>query len=805
MTPTIPGRLSLLLLLSLTFVPAAAFAAWPHDPDSDGLQLRPAQVQAVGVTCTPDGAGGAFLAWDENTAIYAQHVDALGKLLWGPSGCVVASGGGQPRYFPSVSADGAGGAIFAWEDARSGNFDIYVQRVSAAGVPLWLANGVALCTQAAAQNTTRIAADGTGGAAVAWIDQRSGLNRIYVRLVSAAGVAQGAVDGVELGTNAVGNQTDHTILRLPNGNYIIGWRDTRADAGDIYYQSLTSVGGIGIPGGIGMIVAASTQSEPRFALDSGAGVLACWTDARSGNSDIYAQRLGSGLGSLWTFGGVAVCSALLSQTAPVVASDGASGAIVFWVDSRNSATTQTDVYAQRLSAAGLPLWTADGVVVCDASGSQSFLRASPDASGGAIVAWKDDRTLDPTNSDIYAQRINGTGGSVWATDGIPVSTSFHDFPELTACSDSRSGAIIGWNAAFTPSNTKAVAAHVDEWGYLGAEPVIASVKDVPNDQGGQVKLSWNASPLDTDPLFRNISQYWLYRAAPPNLVASARRAGASIATPASAAGAGTPPRFLQTRTAAQDYYWEIATTVTATHLATYSEVVATTADSVGGSNPRTAFMVMARNSTGSMWWTSQPDSGYSVDNLPPAAPAPFTGQYGAGTALLHWNPNVEPDIAGYELYRGSSVGFTPSPANLVTAQPDTGYADAAGAPYVYKLLAVDSHGNRSPVATLIPSGTLDADGPSPAVAFLAPPWPNPSRSGGTLRVGLATAGAAKLSLYDAQGRCVRVLFEGALPAGEHAIPFDGRDDGGRTLAPGLYLARFVAPGFAATRRMAVID
>src|SRR6187551_1414534 len=37
---------------------------------------------------------------------------------------------------PAIISDGAGGAIVAWADARSGNRDIYVQRISADGVPL---------------------------------------------------------------------------------------------------------------------------------------------------------------------------------------------------------------------------------------------------------------------------------------------------------------------------------------------------------------------------------------------------------------------------------------------------------------------------------------------------------------------------------------------------------------------------------------------------------------------------------------------------------------------------------------------
>ena len=47
---------------------------------------------------------------------------------------------------PTIVADGAGGSIITWYDLRSGSSDIYAQRINAAGVVQWTANGVAICT-----------------------------------------------------------------------------------------------------------------------------------------------------------------------------------------------------------------------------------------------------------------------------------------------------------------------------------------------------------------------------------------------------------------------------------------------------------------------------------------------------------------------------------------------------------------------------------------------------------------------------------------------------------------------------------
>ena len=63
-----------------------------------------------------------------------------------------------------------------WPDNRkpANAFDIYAQRINSAGAVQWTGDGVALCTAAKNQTSPAIAADGTGGAIVAWQDLRNG-------------------------------------------------------------------------------------------------------------------------------------------------------------------------------------------------------------------------------------------------------------------------------------------------------------------------------------------------------------------------------------------------------------------------------------------------------------------------------------------------------------------------------------------------------------------------------------------------------------------------------------------------------
>ena len=86
---------------------------------------------------------------------------------------------------------------------------------------------------------------------------------------------------------------------------------------------------------------------------------------------------------------------------------------------------------------------------------------------------------------------------------------------------------------------------------------------------------------------------------------------------------------------AQATYWEGVGTVAARGDTAYSYVAPTLQDSTGAGNPLTAFMVDAHGAFKPGLWDSDPASGYSVDNLVPGPPSPFTGVFSKGSTALH--------------------------------------------------------------------------------------------------------------------------------------------------------------------------
>jgi len=166
---------------------------------------------------------------------------------------------------------------------------------------------------------------------------------------------------------------------------------------------------------------------------------------------------------------------------------------------------------------------------------------------------------------------------------------------------------------------------------------------------------------------------------------------------------------------------------------------------------------------------------------------------------------VEPDLAGYRLYRGVTSTFMPGPSNRVASPPDTGYVDNAGAAYYYKLSAVDVHGNESPYATLLPQGVagVPVGSAAPRLA-LAVVSQNPASREATLRFDLPRDGPVRLALYNASGRLVREVAVGEFPAGEWFRNWDGRDGAGAVAPSGLYFARLSADGRSLVRKVVLL-
>ena len=342
----------LVVLFALIIAVPSVWANWVQD----GVVLCNWTWHQHAPTITSDGAGGAIVTWMDyrngnNYDIYAQRVNASGSVQWTANGVALCTATGD-QYHPMIVSDGAGGAIVTWYDGRIAGKDIYAQRVDASGAIQWTADGVALCTATWNVIWPTITSDGAGGAVVTWMDDRSASYDIYAQRVNASGAVQWTTDGVAICT-ATGDQAGPTIVSDGAGGGIVTWYDGRSENAHIYAQRVNASGAVQwTANGKALCTATGDQLYPTITSDGAGGAIVTWVDFRSGsyNADIYAQRVNDSGAVQWTANGVALCTATGDQWSPTIVSDCAGGGIVTWQDYRSG--SNYDVYAQRVDAAG---------------------------------------------------------------------------------------------------------------------------------------------------------------------------------------------------------------------------------------------------------------------------------------------------------------------------------------------------------------------------------------------------------------------------------------------------------------------
>jgi len=415
-------------------------------------------------------------------------------------------------------------------------------------------------------------------------------------------------------------------------------------------------------------------------------------------------------------------------------------------------------------------------------------------SDGSIVAWGknyDGQCSVPSpNTEFVAVECGGTHSLGLKSDGTIVAWGYNGDGQCDVPSPNTNfiavegggnhsmglkadGTIVVWGNNYygqyiVPSpNSGYTAMAADGFHSLGlkATPYFTfSISDVPDDQGGQLEVTWHKHIYDAASETNPVIRYDVQRL---------------------------------------DSDWQTLVTVAAAQADSYS-VDVTTPDilTIGLDEPYSRYRIIAWTNDPLVFFWSRPDSGYSIDNLSPDTPG--LELYDSITSrILAWQIPGVPDFDETCIYRGSEPEFVPE--TPIVCSTATYFIETHLNRYWYKARSFDIHGNASEwsneVVGQYPTGVLGA---MPTVLRLYPNQPNPFNPTTTIKFDVPVDGRATLRVYDVRGALVRTLLDTDLPRGSYWATWDGRDASGRGMASGSYFARLEAGGKMETVRMSLV-
>ena len=378
----------------------------------------------------------------------------------------------------------------------------------------------------------------------------------------------------------------------------------------------------------------------------------------------------------------------------------------------------------------------------------------------AISCYDNGSNLDVYNSVVQdgENGIYADDFSVVYQDGIlDMDPLFCDPENLDFSLDMNSGAITPWGE---PMGALGFGCE----GNIMASANILSVQDVPNDQGGRVYITFEKSLFDTDGLGRT------------EMYTVERMDGGQ---------------------------WVGLTSVGAYASEVYVVEATTLADSTSESDAVTTYRVIANMDEGN--FESEPESGYSVDNIAPMMVTGLTADISDGIVMLSWGHSEANDFSHYMVYYSTVADFIPSEETMIGTHslPSFEHNVEELGDHYYVVSAVDVNENESEYSEVVNVTLLslvDIHG-LPETFALHQNYPNPFNPNTMIRFDLPEAGNVSLVIYDMMGREVTTLVSSRIEAGYHFVQWDGSNSIGFSVAAGVYIYTIQAGKHRAINKM----
>ncbi|MCX6811577.1 MAG: hypothetical protein NT039_02710, partial [Candidatus Berkelbacteria bacterium] len=228
-----------------------------------------------------------YVVWEVNGNVRMNKINSAGVRQWADVTVPKVSGA---NHNPSIAYDGTH-LVVVWDDNRTpGNYEIYFNSVSTAGAVL-LGADQQVNVETTGNQTVPVIRSGGANTYVVWQDRRSGDNEIYMQKVNGSGVPQ-YVSDVKVDDSGVGVDSYAPDFIIDGGSQYIVFRDDRLSGfdTDIYLTKFT--GDVKQFNDVKVNqTSANTKINPHLGI-SGGGLYIIWEDYRNSIAyhDIYLTK-----------------------------------------------------------------------------------------------------------------------------------------------------------------------------------------------------------------------------------------------------------------------------------------------------------------------------------------------------------------------------------------------------------------------------------------------------------------------------------------------------------------------------------
>ncbi|MBK7141102.1 MAG: T9SS type A sorting domain-containing protein [bacterium] len=707
----------------------------------------------------------------------------------------------------------------------------------------------------------RVAVAPSGSFAIVWADQRSGQSDIYFQRISLAGTRINSNQLMNLDTLS-GWQAYPALGAAASGQYTAVWQDFRNSSypydPDVYHQRTDSSGSpIGENISLTVELPDSLKEAPDLAIASDGTGMVVWADYRNRNWDIFGQFLaadGSRIGNNFKINDD-VTSAQ-QHGARVSVAPGGWYAVV-WYDNRQGSD---DIFVQMYSANGVKRGSNLRANSDISSARQAFPDIAADGRGRFHVVWTDWRNGSyPTNPDVYYRKFDTLFQALTIDTRLNTDGSTRPQRDPAVAADRMGNVGMVW-ADSTASSWDVMGQILDA---DGAVRVASTRMHTPSDSaqlqpdialdGRYRYVTWSDKRLGRFDIYTAVAKYNdPHVAATPASLSFSMNPGGPLPSAQTVVvehaglnslhfSAVSSQSWLQVSPASGTTPDTLSFSVTSLlpegiHSAevrivdtdngdsslvvtvTVNSAVSVSADSVicgavsclpvdSTDLPIEIYLESAaRGMVIPLTWDSSYFAIGSV-TLTPTLASRATAQLASNEAgstcvVVTANPGDSLPSGKYEamnlrILTTASEGF--SPLDSITLDS-----------FSLHIAAMDGSWSRP---LFIPgevtvSSTTDVGDPEPPHSLpqfgLEQNYPNPFNGSTVIRYSLVERSSVRLEIFNVLGQSIRVLSVGELSAGEHSLVWDGRTLNGRDAPSGIYFYRLLAGESSQVRKMILL-